>query len=619
MSERALISRVPTAPPAHAQTIRDSERKQSRSCPTASSPAYDVGHCFGNVVFGSHLAAGEGACGQGLVWNQGKDETDSEETGGEQQKTLRRHGIGQGPEAVPSIVKQVLQAPGQPLDGQTRSFMEKGFCHDFASVRVHSDSKAALSAQAISARAYTVGRDIAFGAGQYAPWTPPGKVLLAHELTHVLQQGPVSFAGEIDRLRFAKSTSHEAEANGVSTIVAGGARGGRYFGELSAAGLGQGFVLQRQPTNLGAYPENERLALVQSTVPATMIDAPFLMTVFGTAEQNGGAAMRYTPAAQTVFDPSIPAALHRGLQSTGAYLDGYTNVLPPHSTVTLVLDLTPFQGPSAMFRFSRLRHGTGQAATDILLIENVGPAPAAIAPVPVPTGTFMAGGQTFTLGPGWNDSQFARLQAALARLPAIVLTEAAGTTFSRRGTGTPAEAGNYDAPQDEIVIHTNAFPVAVTTYGGADDSIRLITHEVGHLLDLRRLELAWRTFDQGGQTARGRRTLLGARSLSGSRWSAGSTFSQTDARTAMRGTDFREAARRDGIRPGRGGADPLSGGPTSYSDTDWQELFAESFSLYVNDPNLFRLIRPNLFQFFRGRFPLPAAGPGANPQPARTP
>ncbi len=89
---------------------------------------------------------------------------------------------------VPTIVHDVLRSPGRPLSPETRTFMESGFGHDFGRVRVHTDARAAESARAINALAYTVGRDIVFGAGQYMAGSAEGKRLLAHELAHVLQQ-----------------------------------------------------------------------------------------------------------------------------------------------------------------------------------------------------------------------------------------------------------------------------------------------------------------------------------------------------------------------------------------------------------------------------------------------
>ena len=78
--------------------------------------------------------------------------------------------------------------PGEPLDAGTLAFMEPRFNYNFSKVRVHADSRAAESARSVNALAYTVGRDVVFGAGQYAPTTLSGRQLLAHELTHVVQQ-----------------------------------------------------------------------------------------------------------------------------------------------------------------------------------------------------------------------------------------------------------------------------------------------------------------------------------------------------------------------------------------------------------------------------------------------
>ncbi len=84
----------------------------------------------------------------------------------------------------------VLRSPGQPLDTATRAFMEPRFGHDFSRIRIHADRSASRSAEAVAARAYTVSEDIAFKQGEYAPHTPEGRLLLAHELAHVVQQRP---------------------------------------------------------------------------------------------------------------------------------------------------------------------------------------------------------------------------------------------------------------------------------------------------------------------------------------------------------------------------------------------------------------------------------------------
>ncbi len=89
---------------------------------------------------------------------------------------------------VPRIVHDVLREPGQPLSPEARALMEPHFRHDFSRVRVHTDAQAAGSAKAVNALAYTVGHEVVFASGQYAPETRAGKLLLAHELAHVVQQ-----------------------------------------------------------------------------------------------------------------------------------------------------------------------------------------------------------------------------------------------------------------------------------------------------------------------------------------------------------------------------------------------------------------------------------------------
>jgi hypothetical protein len=89
---------------------------------------------------------------------------------------------------APLIVHEVLRSAGTGLDSAARASMEPGFGRDLSAVRVHTDARAAESARAVNALAYTVGRDIVFAAGQYAPHTQAGARLLAHELAHTVQQ-----------------------------------------------------------------------------------------------------------------------------------------------------------------------------------------------------------------------------------------------------------------------------------------------------------------------------------------------------------------------------------------------------------------------------------------------
>jgi hypothetical protein len=95
---------------------------------------------------------------------------------------------------------QSLKGGGQPLPESTRAFFEPRFGRDFSQVRVHTDTKAAGAAKSINSKAFTTGKDIVFGAGQYSTGTPAGKRLLGHELTHVVQQNKFDRTPDIQRL-----------------------------------------------------------------------------------------------------------------------------------------------------------------------------------------------------------------------------------------------------------------------------------------------------------------------------------------------------------------------------------------------------------------------------------
>jgi GH24 family phage-related lysozyme (muramidase) len=120
-------------------------------------------------------------------------------------------------EAAPPIVHQVLNTSGQALDTATRGSMEQRFGHDFGRVRIHADGKADASARAVGASAYAVGPHIVFARGQYAPATRAGAMLLAHELTHVLQQPARARLGAI-HLGEA-GDAHEREADSIAARV----------------------------------------------------------------------------------------------------------------------------------------------------------------------------------------------------------------------------------------------------------------------------------------------------------------------------------------------------------------------------------------------------------------
>ena len=132
----------------------------------------------------------------------------------------RRSANNVEPNTVPPIVHEVLRLPGHPFDPQTRVFFEPRFGHDFSKVRVHTDARAAESAKAVNALAYTVGRNVVFDEGRFSPETHAGQRLLAHELTHVVQQehnsvadasaiGPLNGVAEIEAEESAQAVNND--------------------------------------------------------------------------------------------------------------------------------------------------------------------------------------------------------------------------------------------------------------------------------------------------------------------------------------------------------------------------------------------------------------------------
>jgi hypothetical protein len=143
-------------------------------------------------------------------------------------ETLSRKAIGPASthDSIPPLVHEVLNSSGEPLEPTTKHFFEARFGHDFSRVRIHSGAAAEESARQVNASAYTVGHNIVFGAGQFAPGTEAGRRLLAHELAHVVQQSK------------EKRSSHNPPAEGETSAVP--PRAGHPFGATgSGRSLGQ--------------------------------------------------------------------------------------------------------------------------------------------------------------------------------------------------------------------------------------------------------------------------------------------------------------------------------------------------------------------------------------------
>ncbi len=164
----------------------------------------------------------------------------------QKQMKLQRRAANQAePASAPLIVHEALRSRGQPLEPPIRAFMESRFGHDFSRVRVHTDPKAAESAQAVNALAYTVGRNVVFGTGKYAPTTASGLGLLAHELTHVVQQSGGRDGLQAQTIESAVDPG-EREAEGAARAILAGER-------ASIQSRASANILQRAKGDVVAY------------------------------------------------------------------------------------------------------------------------------------------------------------------------------------------------------------------------------------------------------------------------------------------------------------------------------------------------------------------------------
>jgi hypothetical protein len=187
------------------------------SSPSSASAAHAAAAAPAITAVRSNVLQRQCECGQHTAGGGECEECKEKKT------TLqRKSSIGANPRGVPPIVHEVLRRPGQPLDRQARAFFEPRFNRDFSQVRVHTDARAAESARAVSAHAYTVGSHIVFGSGQYLPARRDGVRLLAHELTHVVQQSHFQTSSRHALSVGDLEDEHEAQADSLASEIASG-------------------------------------------------------------------------------------------------------------------------------------------------------------------------------------------------------------------------------------------------------------------------------------------------------------------------------------------------------------------------------------------------------------
>lgn len=179
-------------------TAQPAARPTAVVAPTVPAPLAVLAQKFGNANLGRFLQAKLTVSNPGDPFEQEADRVADQVMRGivvqrassiHEEDPHRTVSAAAGLDAELESSIRSLSGRGSPLPPSVRSFMEPRFKADFTAVRVHDDAQAHGLARAVSARAFTVGRDVVFGAGHFAPDTDTGRQLLAHELTHVLQQG----------------------------------------------------------------------------------------------------------------------------------------------------------------------------------------------------------------------------------------------------------------------------------------------------------------------------------------------------------------------------------------------------------------------------------------------
>ncbi len=334
------------------------------------------------------------------------------------------------------------------------------------------------------------------------------------------------------------------------------------------------------------------------------------------------------------FSSDVPRQLQAGLRNVAGTIVPKPLVL--NSTMTLTLDLEPYGGAYSAYRFTFVEHKPKKGKpTQEVLIEDlgvVGAEGATKSRLKPPQDKFNAHG--FRRNSGWSDEQFAKVVTAIGKIPDAILSPVDGIYFARaKASATDADAaGDYNPDKHTITMYDLAFPASTTRFGKpgdiSDETVRAVEHEVGHAVDLLPLRKAWANLESKqkafetafaqfenppgsknyrfpsteqarfnklqAQITAAETSLSSARSESGERYQRdkSGTWEMVEGGTAAGSIEFRQAAAKDGGKR-----------ITKYSNKEWQEYYAESFSLYMSDPGTLQRLRPNVFAFFQRKHP----------------
>ena len=438
---------------------------------------------------------------------------------------------------------------GEPLPEAQRMAFEAGLQGDFSAVRIHAGPAAAEAARGVQARAYTVGHDIVFGSGEFAPEQPAGRRLLAHELVHVTQQAHSGVAMQRDDLP------------GTAPVP------------LAATGLAAESEATRKSLQFDTDQSDADFAVIfdlaGTPVTADNVDDSFELEA---------------PTITAIKDDKVRSKLYTGLRN---YARGIFDLWPAtegkqtgKATTTRLnlvhienMDLGPWNGPNAAFRFTSIGAVKKGQITVRILIEEL--------PLQVPLAAAgqAQGIETRTLAPQGltrdatvNDVLWARLVRGLGQIDTALLGRVRDLSFAA-STSHHGPAGEAAKFSDALAKGASAWTRRITVYQkmvDADDAVFAFTlaHEIAHAVD-----------DAPTEGAKGRVNGAAVHELAG----------------------FIAAAKKDGGR---------KGAVTDYGKTSDSEFFAECSAMYLRQPQSLALLRPNIHAWFEAfAHPPAAAGP----------
>jgi Domain of unknown function (DUF4157) len=551
-------------------------------------------------------------------------------------------------------------SPGRALDPAVRHWFEPRLGHDLSNLRIHDDARTAALSRSLGARAFARGRDIYFGAGEYAPATERGRWLIAHEIAHTLQpQQP-------GRIAFKTLT------------------------DLSPATRQKLMISRTAPdlATINTWIKNyfDPKSGISITSP---IAAEFGAEITDANQQKGLRSIAIELANLSAVQIT-PATATEPQQRTNTDPENWP--LPPNAILELALDLRPQGGEQAIFRFTRYTNGSA----DTVLIERtqiLTPAPVKGAAVPSKpstrpaaggaaasfTGQVRVGNVNITIDPSFGDVRGQAIADAMQLLPDPIRAKVDGVSFELAGSGhgPRGQNGDYQEDKDVVQIWGAMFDPSARRVGEATDTAYQVVHELGHVIDLRpefkaqrdrakaeerrkKLEGELRTVETrfinpsdplGGididkdprvvkekqriqaeitklntEIAAANTAMASAKSIAGN---------ELGTNTEALLTDFGKALAADGVKAvpdakkrneavdaankaaaRANAADPsgtqipikphekaLAGGISNYAATDLMEAFAENFAYYALDEAVFKAIRPKTYAFFAKAFP----------------